>query len=596
MKRNALLIALVGCTSIEYPSPTPPPPWGAPISGGTMLVTRDGTRAIVADPDRDRVVFVDLDTGKSILDVKLEAGSDPGRIVEDGAGRVHIALRGTANLFTFDAATGEPIMSRATCREPRGLAWDSATDQLHVACTTGELVSFAADGDVVRAVFVDRDLRDVVVRGSQLAVTRFRSAEILTLDAQGAIVTRASVRNVQRIEKGGPFGGEGSGEMVTEASPTVAWRAIALPDGRMAISHQRKAGQMLRITTGGYESGCNQGIVESAITIVDAAGTPTAVAPFVQGSLPVDVAVDDQGSRLAFVSAGRKTVHVVPMSALSQPDDDQCGDTDQRIVRLIDDQLGAPTSVAFRKNGELVVFYPEYPALVVHAALDVADSSVAPRTIALPGEVGYDSGRALFHTQTQAGITCASCHPEAREDGQTWSFDPIGDRRTQSVAGGILSRGPYHWSADMADLTQLMTDVFGNRMFGGALTKSQLASLGPWLDRVPAPQTALTFVAATDPDAVTRGQQLFMSQEAGCATCHAGPLFTNNSVVNVGTGANFKVPSLLGVAVRAPYMHDGCAATLRDRFGTCGGGDLHGKTSTLTESQLADLIAFLDSL
>jgi cytochrome c peroxidase len=58
----------------------------------------------------------------------------------------------------------------------------------------------------------------------------------------------------------------------------------------------------------------------------------------------------------------------------------------------------------------------------------------------------------------------------------------------------------------------------------------------------------------------------------------------------------FKVPSLLGVAVRAPYMHDGCAATLRDRFGACGGGDLHGKTSTLSETQLSDLIAFLESL
>lgn len=36
---------------------------------------------------------------------------------------------------------------------------------------------------------------------------------------------------------------------------------------------------------------------------------------------------------------------------------------------------------------------------------------------------------------------------------------------------------------------------------------------------------------------------------------------SNQAIVNVGTGANFKVPSLLGVGSRAPYMHDGCAAT-----------------------------------
>ena len=43
-------------------------------------------------------------------------------------------------------------------------------------------------------------------------------------------------------------------------------------------------------------------------------------------------------------------------------------------------------------------------------------------------------------------------------------------------------------------------------------------------------------------------------------------------------------------------MHDGCAKTLADRFGACGGGDAHGVTSTLTQAQLADLVAYLESL
>ena len=60
--------------------------------------------------------------------------------------------------------------------------------------------------------------------------------------------------------------------------------------------------------------------------------------------------------------------------------------------------------------------------------------------------------------------------------------------------------------------------------------------------------------------------------------------------------AMVKVPSLVGVGGRAPYMHDGCAATLRDRFGACGGGDNHGHTSQLSDAELADLIAYLDSL
>jgi CxxC motif-containing protein (DUF1111 family) len=56
------------------------------------------------------------------------------------------------------------------------------------------------------------------------------------------------------------------------------------------------------------------------------------------------------------------------------------------------------------------------------------------------------------------------------------------------------------------------------------------------------------------------------------------------------------VPSLLGLAWRAPYLHQGCAATLADRFGSCGGGEAHGHTAGLTAEQRADLVTYLDSL
>ena len=66
---------------------------------------------------------------------------------------------------------------------------------------------------------------------------------------------------------------------------------------------------------------------------------------------------------------------------------------------------------------------------------------------------------------------------------------------------------------------------------------------------------------------------------------------------SVGTGGPIKVPSLVGVGARAPYLHTGCAPTLRDRFtGSCDGGDSHGHTSQLSETELADLIAYLESL
>ncbi len=81
-----------------------------------------------------------------------------------------------------------------------------------------------------------------------------------------------------------------------------------------------------------------------------------------------------------------------------------------------------------------------------------------------------------------------------------------------------------------------------------------------------------------------------------CATCHGGPALTNNQTVDVGTGGAFQVPSLRGLAARAPYLHDGRAATLRERFEPSGGGDRHGRTSGLTPMQISDLTAYLQTL
>ena len=63
-------------------------------------------------------------------------------------------------------------------------------------------------------------------------------------------------------------------------------------------------------------------------------------------------------------------------------------------------------------------------------------------------------------------------------------------------------------------------------------------------------------------------------RKASCGACHdPSKAFTNNSQANVGRGMH-RVPSLVGLAYSAPYMADGCAKTLEERFSkvACGGG------------------------
>ena len=244
--------------------------------------------------------------------------------------------------------------------------------------------------------------------------------------------------------------------------------------------------------------------------------------------------------------------------------------------------VGQPVAVAFDGSGALIVQSRE-PAM-----LALGDGT----TISLSTVSRADTGHTLFHANSGGFLACASCHAEGNEDGRTWNFSCEGPRRTQSVQTGLAGTEPFHWDGNETDFTHLMTDVFQGRMSGPVLATDQGAALLGWLDRQPrAPKPQ-----PDDAGAVTRGQALFQDPAHGCAICHAGSHMTNNQTVDVGTGGRFQVPSLIGVGSRAPYMHNGCAPTLADRFGPCGGGDQHGVTSTLTPADVSDLVAYLKTL
>jgi len=219
-----------------------------------------------------------------------------------------------------------------------------------------------------------------------------------------------------------------------------------------------------------------------------------------------------------------------------------------------------------------------------------------PTVVSLGGASVLDTGHELFHRDSGAGVACAECHAEGGEDGRVWKFSPTGDRRTQALHVGIAGTEPFHWDGDMTDLGVLMDEVFVRRMGGPHQSSDRLSALRTWLSalRPPAP---IGDPAA--PQAVA-GKALFESADVGCISCHSGEKHTNNLNEFVGTtasGHTLQVPSLVGVGYRAPFLHNGCAATLRDRFDpACGGGDNHGKTSALSEEQLGDLVAYLRTL
>jgi cytochrome c peroxidase len=134
------------------------------------------------------------------------------------------------------------------------------------------------------------------------------------------------------------------------------------------------------------------------------------------------------------------------------------------------------------------------------------------------------------------------------------------------------------------------------------------------------------FVARAEADALTEPQRqgLWLYESKGrCWRCHAGPNYTDEHYHNTGVSwgkqpldlgrfavtkrdadrGKFKTPTLRGVALTAPYMHDGSLATLEEvvEFYNRGGGanphrDPMLQPLGLSGDEIRALVAFLKAL
>jgi hypothetical protein len=582
---------------------TPGPMHARPISGGTLLILADGHTVAASDADRDLVYIVDLISGQVGSTVALQTGDEPGRLVQDAAGRLHVALRGGGSIATIDPTlpSGQALLARrSTCAAPRGLAYEAATDEVHVACAGGELVSLAAAPTATkptRTLTIARDLRDVVVStNGRLMVSTFRTAEIYTVDGQGTVSSPQPIN-----------------QDTSDRSSGVAWRMLARQDGSCMVLHELSTQtQSLGTFPGAYGQSRNNcsSIVSSTVTVVGPDGQSATPGSAMSNTLVgADVAVAPSGTQMAVVAVANSepsqqvqffdVVNDNPPTPLG-PLGGACwgpsSSTPATGAPPANDPgtNGLPAPGAYLPpNGQVVAIAYDPRGNVIVQSREPATLQILTQRrdpIALSSDSRFDAGQQLFHTATTGQIACVSCHPEGGEDGRVWQFSGLGPRRTQSLRGGIMDTAPFHWGGDEANMPSLMMDVFQGRMSGGPVDDARLSALVSWLDGIPVvPPTK-----RADDATIARGAALFAS--VGCVGCHSGNDFTNNQTVDVGTGGAFQVPQLHGLGLHAPYMHNGCAATLLDRFGANCGGDSRHLVGTLTTAQQTDLVGYLETL
>ena len=400
-----------------------------PLTGGTLLALSDGITAVASDPDRDQVYIVDLSTNAVRATVALQAGDEPGRLVEDGAGQVHVALRRGGAVVSIDPVAGTITGRRIVCSAPRGIVYQASTKQLHVACAGGELVSLAPQGGAAtRELALDRDLRDVVVGANgSLLVTTFRSADVLVVSPAGAVTSRFR---------------PGAGMMVSLTTgkpqmrtPSVAWRMVPLgaESGQVLMLHQTGVVDPIDPSGAGYAGlkGCDA-VVETGVSIL-AQGqlTPPEVASGLNMvSLAVDVAVSPDQKTVAVavpgnsMSPGFPTLVTGPVSSMMT----QSGSCNFGVNGVSPSPVGQPQMVAVAYTGSGVLLAQSREP----AAIWRQDTQ---SMISLASDSREDTGHLIFHANAGGGLACASCHPEGGEDGRVWNFACMGARRTQSIRG-----------------------------------------------------------------------------------------------------------------------------------------------------------------
>lgn len=283
-----------------------------------------------------------------------------------------------------------------------------------------------------------------------------------------------------------------------------------------------------------------------------------------------------------------------------------------------------------------------------------ADNALTPEKAALGKQLFFDK-----RLSKDGSAACQTCHlPEkAWTDGEKLSKKVGGamntrhspslynvghndlwywDGRTETLEKNVIAAWKGQLGADTDKIADAIgkipgyevqfRTIYGANATADTIVKS-IASFLRTLRAGDAPWDKIekdTSDKSPEAEAARRGFALFRDK-AGCAACHAPPLFTDNGFHNVGIGfdkdvkepdmgrgkitnnkednGKFKTPTLRNVGAHPPYFHDGRAATLDEAIDYMLGGGLPNdnldkqlKKVTLTKAEREDLGVFLKAL
>lgn len=541
------------------------------LAGSTVAPDPLGRGTWVVDAEQDKVWLVPARGAPKAYAV----GRWPEQLAVAATGTVFVTCREEGRVDVID---DESLFHVELPGEPRGLALDEAKNRLWVGLiATRELVGIDTSSlEVGFRRTLDRTPRALAVNAQGIAVLFDRDGELAIFD-----------RDPQA-------GGMSWGVKLPTFDRHRPWHGFAITEagarGDFLVAHSLvDTGTQRPATAGTYGGGVSMPLMV-AVSVVHAGRanlvTVSRTIDWRGGGTVLGLAdvtgIAWHDGVLALSSRGTSTV----LAALAAPNG-------VAYVRSASLSVGAGVSgIAFDANGTLLAwsaFDRKLTRARYHSGSLEHSGSLAVGRSKVPAVLAL--GRELFHSArlSTAGLSCATCHVDGREDGLVWRLEQS-VRQTPALADRLKDTEPFTWLGTAATLEHSIDGTI-TRLGGRALGEVQRRALARYL------REGLRAMPRLQADAalVSQGRELFHSAQTGCSTCHpSDAAFTDGLVHAISRPTPVDTPSLRGVGFTAPYYHDGSVTSLEELIEK--NGDRMGTTSSLRPDERRALAEYLRSL
>lgn len=558
----------------------------------TITISPSGQMLAVVNNDSRSVTLVDL-PGHDVRE-EIIVGRDPRHVAFNSEGnQLFVSNRWDDSLSIIDTALNSVEKTVELCDEPVGvLPLDDG--RVFVSCQGASEIAVVVplEGIIVDIVEVNAAPRGMAFdqKRNLIYVTHF-------IDGKVSVIDPETLQVLSTISTGAD-------------SNLVSGIVIGPGADRAWVPHERSnvGNEALLFDTTVFPVVTaidlnTQAQVFDARIHLDIADRPV--------NMPFDVVITSEES-LWVVNSGSNDISVIDLSDNRSIAHIEVGDNPRGLALSPDE-----ATVYVNNNLSGTVSVIDTTSRQVTDEIRVTD-------IALTGAVL--NGKRLFHSADRTDlardqwVSCATCHFDGEMDSRTWFF-PDGPRNTTSLLG-VAETLPVHWSGDLDELQDVETTIRGIQAGTGLAEGSDncdpacdqaapnsgrsknLDDLAEYMANLEFPSNPNRRQDGSLSEAALRGNALFESDVTGCADCHEAPLYTDRKKHDVGTGqsmkerkgSEFDTPSLRGIYKTAPYLHDGSAATLLDVLTAQNPLGQHGTTSALSDQEIYDLIAFMQSL